>query len=429
MNKLATELNTVLEGTVASKLLSDLGRRLYFPKGIVAQSNEALEKANKYNATIGMSILDGEPMILPQVRAHLPLLEPKEIVDYAPTGGDAVLRQRWKEMQLKKNPGLKGISTSLPLVVSGLTSGISLVADLFADKGDSVVLPDMFWGNYRLILEERRQAVLQEFPYFSKNGGFSLDDLEKALKDAPQKIIIIFNFPNNPAGYSPSRNEAEQIAEKLHAAAEGGKEILVICDDAYFGLFYEEETYAESLFSKAANLHENILAVKADGFTKEDYLWGFRLGFITFAGKGLNEAQLKALEVKLSAALRSSISNCSRPAQSIAKKIIDDPQYWQEKKRLEEIMHSRFKLAKQSIREEHTVLSALPFNSGYFMSFHCLGIDAEELRKILLEKGIGTISIKGTFLRVAYSSVETNDIPDLFKEIYSAAEDLAAQSH
>jgi hypothetical protein len=28
--------------------------------------------------------------------------------------------------------------------------------------------------------------------------------------------------------------------------------------------------------------HPNILAVKLDGPTKEDYVWGFRVGFLTF---------------------------------------------------------------------------------------------------------------------------------------------------
>ena len=48
-----------------------------------------------------------------------------------------------------------------------------------------------------------------------------------------------------------------------------------------FGLVYENGIFKESLFSKLADLHENVLAVKVDGATKEDYAWGFRVGFIT----------------------------------------------------------------------------------------------------------------------------------------------------
>ena len=45
MNQLAEELNAVLAGTVAERLFSEMGRRMYFPKGIITQSAEAGEKA------------------------------------------------------------------------------------------------------------------------------------------------------------------------------------------------------------------------------------------------------------------------------------------------------------------------------------------------------------------------------------------------
>ena len=53
MNALAEELNEALAGSVASRLLSDLGKRMYFPKGIISQSAEADERAKRFNATQG----------------------------------------------------------------------------------------------------------------------------------------------------------------------------------------------------------------------------------------------------------------------------------------------------------------------------------------------------------------------------------------
>ena len=43
MNILAEELNNTLSDSVAYGFLSPVGRRMYFPKGIVAQSDEAKE--------------------------------------------------------------------------------------------------------------------------------------------------------------------------------------------------------------------------------------------------------------------------------------------------------------------------------------------------------------------------------------------------
>ena len=64
MNILAEELNKTLSDSVAYGFLSAVGRRMYFPKGIVAQSDEAKEKAKKYNATVGLATRNGEPFYL-----------------------------------------------------------------------------------------------------------------------------------------------------------------------------------------------------------------------------------------------------------------------------------------------------------------------------------------------------------------------------
>ena len=174
MNPLAVELNTALDGTVAGSLLSDLGRRLYFPKGIVAQSAEAKKHAKAMNATIGIAYKGGSPLFLQSVRRLMPDLTPEEIFPYAPTQGVEALREAWKKEILRKNPDIGDAQFSLPLVVPGLTAGISLLADLFVDRGDTVVLPDLHWDNYPLILETRREATLVTFPLYTPAGGFNV---------------------------------------------------------------------------------------------------------------------------------------------------------------------------------------------------------------------------------------------------------------
>ena len=71
MNPLANELNKTLDETVAGKLLSPMGRRIFFPKGIIAQSAEAKKLGHKANATIGTARKDGKPLILEAVQEQL----------------------------------------------------------------------------------------------------------------------------------------------------------------------------------------------------------------------------------------------------------------------------------------------------------------------------------------------------------------------
>ena len=105
----------------------------------------------------------------------------------------------------------------------------------------------------------------------------------------------------------------------LYEAAEEGRNLVVISDDAYFGLFYGDDLLKESLFARLAGLHQRILAVKVDGPTKEEYVWGFRTGMLTFAAHAFfsSDALYQALEKKAAGAIRSAISNCSHLSQSV----------------------------------------------------------------------------------------------------------------
>ena len=103
---------------------------------------------------------------------------------------------------------------------------------------------------------------------------------------------------------------------------------MAITDDAYFGLFYED-SMTESLFGKLANLHPRILAIKLDGATKEEYVWGFRTGFITFADGNAeaNPKVLTALEKKTMGIIRATISNCPHPGQTFVLEALRSPDF------------------------------------------------------------------------------------------------------
>ena len=427
MNPLATELNTALAGTVAEALLSDLGRRLYFPKGIVAQSAEAKKGATRANATIGIATKAGKPVFLDSIRSLVPALDPDEIFPYAPTQGVEKLRELWKKEMLKKNPDLGDAKFSLPLVVPGLTCGISTLADLFADTGDTLVLPDLHWDNYPLIFETRRETAIATFPFFAGNG-YNIAGLKEALSRAAAvgKVILLLNFPNNPTGYSPTIDEAAAIVSAIRDAAAAGTRMLVITDDAYFGLYYEPKIYEQSLFARLCTLHENVLAAKVDGSTKEDLTWGFRTGFITLGAKGLTDAHYDALTRKLMGALRSTISNSSMLAQNLILRSLENPQRAAQKEAAAKLLRERYDCAKSILaRRKSTAIEPLPFNSGYFMSFRLLRGNAEELRKALLTgSGVGTIAINDRCLRVALSSVDVEKLQELFDLIYGAAEKM-----
>jgi aspartate/methionine/tyrosine aminotransferase len=233
----------------------------------------------------------------------------------------------------------------------------------------------------------------------------------------------LLNFPNNPTGYTPTNEEATEIVDAIRQSAESGKKILAIIDDAYFGLVYKDNIYKESIFSKLASIHENVLTVKIDGATKEDYVWGFRVGFITYSIKNGGSATYKALEDKTAGAIRGNISNACHLSQSLILKSLEDPDYKKEKQKKYELLKSRFLevekvlASNENYKEE---FSALPYNSGYFMCIKLKNKEAEDVRQILLEKyDTGIIAI-GKVIRIAFSSLNKAVIKELFENIYNA---------
>ncbi len=428
LNPLAQELNDLLKNTSAETLFSDIGKRMYFPKGIIAQGGEAKQKASFANGTIGTTVINGKPAILPSIHKWAPEMTSSELVAYAPTAGLPAIREAWKAKQIQKNPSLKNKKTSLPVVVPGLTAGLSYIMDLFVDSEKPMLAPNPSWDNYVLIAETRRGAEFHQFEMF-KDGKFNIPALEEAVKNEAKKygsVRLILNFPQNPSGYSPTSAEVKELCRILKETAETGAKVLVISDDAYFGLNYEKDIEPESLFAHIADLHENILAVKADGPTKEDFAWGLRCGFLTFGCKNFTDAQYDALVKKLMGVIRSSVSCAATPSQNLVLKSFQDPQNENEKLAFKKILNERYDIVRKFV-DTHTsnAIEALPFNSGYFMSFRTIGIDAEELRvKLLNEKGIGTISIDKNTLRVAFSSIEKDLIEKVYTEIYNTAEEL-----
>jgi aspartate/methionine/tyrosine aminotransferase len=241
-------------------------------------------------------------------------------------------------------------------------------------------------------------------------------------------VRILLNFPNNPSGYSPTMEEEETLVEILLEAADGGADVLVICDDAYFGLFYEDDVSKESPFVRFSSLHDRIFAIKVDGPIKEDYIWGFRMGFVTYACRGLGALHYDALIRKLMGAIRSSVSCANTPAQYIMLRAMEDRRTPSEKEGFLNIMKGRYRRIKAFIggNPPPPVLKPLPFNSGYFMCFRCQGLSAEKLRQeLLVTRGIGAISLEDRYLRVAFAGIDEDKIEAVYRTIYDTALKLA----
>lgn len=431
MDKQASDLNETIQklNTNVLELLSERGKSIFFPKlGILSQSAQA--KGKNINATIGEAIEDnGSSMHLSEFDKliNLPL---GSVYPYAPSFGKKELRDYWKESIYRKNPALGATPISIPIVTSGLTHGISVSGYMFVDEGDTVVIPDLYWENYSLIFENAYKGKIVTFPLF-KNGGFNVEGFSETLDSISGKIVLLLNFPNNPTGYTPLETEIGPIVNVIKEQSEKGKSVVAIIDDAYFGLVYEKGVYTESIFNQLSTLNEKVLAVKLDGPTKEDYVWGFRVGFMTYGVKNGTPELYEALENKTAGAVRGNISNVSHLSQSLLYSAYFSPQYEADKKEKYDTLNSRYQTIVKVLEDPkyNEYFVALPFNSGYFMCIELNdSLKAEAIRKILLDSYSTGVIVFGNLIRLAFSAVPESKIAELVENIYLACKQYIKQN-
>ena len=401
---------------------SKLGENIILPQDVLIQSKETAAVAGAINATIGIATINKKAMSLPSINKVLTELNNSEYLPYSPTPGLPKMRELWKEKILADNPSINKDFLSLPMVTTGITQGIDIAANLFSESGDALLLPNLFWQNYAQIYTIKLGNKIYKYNQFDENNEFSITNFKETLYSIKEdKISLILNFPNNPTGYTPSDVELNSLVDVIstYAKENKNKQLIIVSDDAYFGLFFEKNHKTPTLsatYKLAEN--ENCLIIKLDGITKEYYSWGLRIGFITYYTK--NDELRQLLLEKTQGFLRSTTSSPSNLSQQIALRLLDNKKALEEKEINDKIIEERYNELKQAISVEQldSLVRILPFNSGYFFTIKLpSNINAHEFRlKFLNEYKYGVYSIDDEHIRIAFSCLDKELIPELINK-------------
>ena len=401
---------------------SKLGENIILPQDVLIQSKETAAIPGAINATIGIATSNKKAIALPSINKVITEINNSEYLPYSPTPGLPKMRELWKEKILADNPSINKDFLSLPMVTTGITQGIDIAANLFSESGDALLLPNLFWQNYAQIYTIKLGNKIYKYNQFDENNEFSISNFKETLYSIKEdKISLILNFPNNPTGYTPSDVELNSLVDVIstYAKENKNKQLIIVSDDAYFGLFFEKNHKTPTLsatYKLAEN--ENCLIVKLDGITKEFYSWGLRVGFITYYTK--NDELRKILLEKTQGYLRSTTSSPSNLSQQIAVRLLDNKQSLEEKEINDKIIEERYNELKQAISTEQLdqLVRVLPFNSGYFFTIKLpSNINAHEFRlKFLNEYKYGVYSMDDEHIRIAFSCLDKELIPELINK-------------
>jgi aspartate/methionine/tyrosine aminotransferase len=393
----------------ADAMLSPLGRRAYMPMGIPQQADQARHVLRK--ATIGqITDGDGNALVLPSLGRHFQSLDAGKALLYAPQFGIPALRDAWRARL--EEPA--GTPMSLPLVTAGMTHGLSLCADLFGSPDVPVIIAAPYWDNYDQIFTMRTGAPILTWPVFDAERRLNVPALARVLAEVGRPSMVVINFPSNPTGYSPYPDEVQAL---VRALADAPHPVAIVCDDAYNGLFFDRGLYGRSVFGALARALDpkKAIVAKVDGATKELVFFGGRVGFLTFSATG---AAGEALAEKAAAILRGTMSSVSAPNQAVVLDALRSPTLKEEQAHMKGILARRYEALRAAF-DAHGI-QALPFNSGCFALIALpAGQDCEDIRQRLIrDHDVGVIAMHAAnALRVAYCSIEAEDIPDMVDRI------------
>ena len=165
----------------------------------------------------------------------------------------------------------EGLRSREVVITSAGVNALMLATQLLVDPGDRVVAVVPLWPNLQeipRILGAHVETVALEF---SPSGWFlNMEKLLKAL--TPGTRALYLNSPNNPTGWTISREEQRVILE--HCRRHG---IWIFADDAYERLYYEGNGIAPS-FLDLADAQDRVIS--ANTFSKTWLMPGWRLGWL-----------------------------------------------------------------------------------------------------------------------------------------------------
>jgi aspartate/methionine/tyrosine aminotransferase len=159
-------------------------------------------------------------------------------------------------------------------VVSAGVNALMLASQLLIDPGDHVVEVVPLWPNVQEIPKILGARVTTVALDFAPTGWtLNLDKLLAVL--TPGTRALYLNSPNNPTGWTISREEQQTILE--HCRRHG---IWIFADDAYERLYFSKGGVAPS-FLDAMQSGDRIISTNT--FSKAWLMTGWRLGWLVVA--------------------------------------------------------------------------------------------------------------------------------------------------
>ena len=213
---------------------------------------------------------------------------------YAHNLGLPALRQAISVHMSDNHPGPHGQGVSLDrvAVTAGGVNALMLAVQALVNPGDDVLAITPVWPN--LVAQPRIMgAHLRTLSLRAVNGSWQLDLDALLAAIGPQTRLLILNAPNNPTGWTLTREEQQAILQRCRVTG-----TWILADEVYEALYYAPtENACAPSFLDVAEPQDRLVVVHS--FSKSFLMTGWRLGWLVMPPE-MTDAMGKLIEFNTS---------------------------------------------------------------------------------------------------------------------------------
>ena len=387
---------------------------------VLALSQEAkkakLKDNTVVNATIGSLFDDnGVFYVFDNVDKLIKNLPNEDFYSYSPNNGNPAFHKAVTNWVF--GPFCEKIVSSMAcesIPTPGGTGAVSNSLFNALDAGETLILPDIYWGPYKNMAQSNSFEILEY--KFIVDGKFNIEGFKKACLEviAKQgKVVTILNDPcNNPTGYSLSNEEFEEVVNFMNS--QENALFNMVYDIAYFDYFDGSFEDSRKKFEVMLQAKENILFNIAFSCSKTFSVYGLRLGAQIILSK--NNEFVKEIYDSTCFLARTRWSNCSKAGLSMMIEIDKNEELKQEIikeiKQAVKVVNNRADLFVEEAKQ--CGLDIYPYSGGFFITVHAE--DGIKLAEELKEDKIYVLGFKKA-VRIAICSVPIYELIGLAAKI------------
>ena len=301
------------------------------------------------------------------------------------------------------------------IATPGGTGAVSLTMSEFLEVGETVIIPNIAWGSYALMAQDKQLNVARYEMFDGDHLNLnSIKEQVNALKGKQNRIVLVVNDPcHNPSGYTMTSNEWEELIDFLN---EVGKETpcIILNDIAYIDYAYDV-AHSRDYMKVFEKMSENVMVVIAMSCSKTCTSYGMRCGAAIICAH--SKEDVREAEIVFEKSARALWSNINNAAMINFVNVIEnhEEEFMNEKGYYIDLLKERSDIF---IKEaDECGLEYYPYKEGFFVT---IKVEDNTLKakyhEVLMENNIYTVQVnKG--IRVATCSLPVEKAKGLAKRM------------